>query len=285
MTKEIHLLWLKHHSESRHSAANNAEKSRSMSWPCLTGDVGGHAVGAPSVPNNRDTRNHARAVLGSLLHSTPECPWGGQTVTHIPAMPSAPSPSRQAKDAALLHSSNAWCSPQFVQAMAVFDVTSARRSPSDTLAPSSARSTQDQDFAFRYMPLTLGLPLGFPGIEEVLMTDIYIYTHILAKKQPLQKGPGLFLRCALMNDLLQKPINNISGFQGNLLPFWAKLKLLHIVPSEQGLQESFYGLAGCQNGRGRRRRSHEKYSFLINLRWFHIPEAGSCWFWRAWHKK
>lgn len=104
-------------------------------------------------------------------------------MTHIPAMPSAPSPSRQAKDAALLHSSNAWSSPQFVPSHGHVDVTSARHNPSNTLAPSSARSTQDQNFAFRYMPLILGLPLGFPGIEEVVLTDIYTYTHILVSQE------------------------------------------------------------------------------------------------------
>lgn len=67
--------------------------------------------------------------------------------------------------------------PGLHQAMAMFDGTSTRRSPSKTRAPSSARSTQDQDFGFLYTPLTLGLPLGFPGIEEVVMTDIYTHTH------------------------------------------------------------------------------------------------------------
>lgn len=88
-----------------------------------------------------------------------------------------------------------------------------------------------------------------------------------------------------MNAVIQKLVNNSISFQGNPLPFCAKLKLLHIVPSEKSLPESFYGLAGHQNGMGRGGRSHRKYSFQINSRWFHIPEADSCWFWQAQHKK
>lgn len=42
-----------------------------------------------------------------------------------------------------------------------------------------------------------------------------------------------------MNAVIQKLVNNSIGFQGNTLPFCAKLKLLHIVPSEQSLQKTF----------------------------------------------
>lgn len=42
-----------------------------------------------------------------------------------------------------------------------------------------------------------------------------------------------------MNAVIQKLVNNSTGFQGNLLPFCAKLKLLHIVPSEQSFQKTF----------------------------------------------
>lgn len=63
--------------------------------------------------------------------------------------------------------------PVFYQAMDVFDVISTRRSPSNTHAFSSARSMQDQDFVVLYVLLTLGLPLGFPGIEKVVM-GIYV---------------------------------------------------------------------------------------------------------------
>lgn len=42
-----------------------------------------------------------------------------------------------------------------------------------------------------------------------------------------------------MNAVIQKLVNSSIGFQGNSLPFWAKLKLLHIVPSEQSLQKTF----------------------------------------------
>lgn len=42
-----------------------------------------------------------------------------------------------------------------------------------------------------------------------------------------------------MNAVIQKLVKNSTGFQGNPLPFYAKLKLLHIVPSEQSLQKTF----------------------------------------------
>lgn len=57
---------------------------------------------------------------------------------------------------------------------ATFDITVARVCPSNTHVPSSARTTQEQDFVFLYLPRTLGLPLGFPGTEEVVHTHIHI---------------------------------------------------------------------------------------------------------------
>lgn len=42
-----------------------------------------------------------------------------------------------------------------------------------------------------------------------------------------------------MNAVIQKLVKNSTGFQGNPLPFCGKLKLLHIVPSEQSLYKTF----------------------------------------------
>lgn len=56
------------------------------------------------------------------------------------------------------------------KAMALFDITVARACPSNTCVPSSVRTTQDQDFMFLHLPLTLGQSLGFIGTEEVIHT-------------------------------------------------------------------------------------------------------------------
>ena len=184
LAKKTHLPCLKHHSDSRHSAANNAEKSRSMSWTCLPGvtDVGGEGVQLECMV--RPTTVTQEALQEQSQGSCPIAPQGvREGRRQWPTCQPCPQPQAQAGRP------KAWlCStaptlgafPTLYQDMATFDVTSTRRSPSNTCAPSTARSMQEQDFVFLYLPLTSGMPLGFPGIEEVVAgihLSVYTYTH------------------------------------------------------------------------------------------------------------
>lgn len=115
---------------------------------------------------------------------------------------------------------------------------------------SSARSTQDQDSALLYTLLTLGLPLGFPWIEEGVLTNIthtHVYILVSQEKITAERTCSGFKVCA--NECPSPATSQQhQWFWSQLSAFCAKLKLLHAVPSERSLQESFYGLAGCQTG-------------------------------------